>query len=218
MGIIDRLSTLLNLLLPQKCLSCDKIGELLCESCLYKLPKEQSPYGVTTIFPYSDPVVRQAIWLLKYRGVNKIVEPLARVVYEKIVEELADLSELHQNKEKIIIVPVPLSKERERERGFNQTMLLAKEIVRIDSGRSLEFRPDILKKVTDTPSQVSIKNRAERIKNLKDAFVLENKTATKNKVVVLLDDVTTTGATLNECAKVLRRAHPRLIFKLAVAH
>ena len=240
MVIIDRLSTLLrlgyavqvkilNLILPQRCLSCRSLGEIICEGCLYKLPKEANPYGITTLFSYSDSIVQRAIWLLKYKGVREIAKPLARMANERLLEDLSSMAEFallgnlvsksnSSGSEKIVIVPVPLSKERERERGFNQAEILAREIVRLDESRSFELRTDILKKIKDTPSQVSIKNRTERIKNLSKAFVLKNGWGIRGRLVVVLDDVTTTGTTLSECVKVLKKAKPRRIIKVAIAH
>ena len=121
MQIIDWLSTasnsILRLLLPQRCLSCRKYGEIICEECLYRLPKESSPYGITTFFSYSDKTVQKAIWLLKYKGVREIAKPLAKVAYERLLEDLSSLAELSLvSNKKIVIVPVPLSKEREKER------------------------------------------------------------------------------------------------------
>lgn len=217
--ILRLINKVLNILLPQRCLSCCKLGEIICDDCLYSLPNESSVHGITTLFPYSDPTIQRAIWLLKYKGVKEVVKPLAKVLHERLIEDISSLMELLlENDSKIILIPVPLSKEREYERGFNQSAVLAEEIVRVDNGRSFELWTDILKKIRHTQSQVTIKNKAERLKNLSGAFVLENKDTIKNRIVVLIDDVTTTGTTLNECAKVLRRAKPKHIIKVALAH
>ncbi|MDO8493463.1 MAG: phosphoribosyltransferase family protein [bacterium] len=216
---------ILDILLPQRCLSCGKFSELICDDCLYRLPKESNVYGITTLFSYSDPVIKRALWLLKYKGVRAIVRPLAKVVHERLIEDLSSIMQLSlalseappHSVAKIVLIPVPLSKEREQERGFNQSTLLVEELVRIDC-QSFKLHTDVLKKIKNTPSQVSIKNKSERIKNLRGAFALENKEVIKDKIVILLDDITTTGTTLNECAKVLRPAKPRHIIKVALAH
>ncbi len=219
MNIRDLIQKTLDLLLPQRCLSCKRKGAIICEECLYRLPKESSPYGITTLFAYSDRTVQKAIWLLKYKGIREVAKPLARVTYERLIEDLSSLTELSLLKSgKIILIPVPLSKEKQKERGFNQSAILAEEIINLDNSRSLELRTDILIKIRDTQSQVSIKNRTERLKNLNKAFVIEKREVIEDKIIVLLDDVTTTGATLNECAKVLRKAKPRQIIKVAMAH
>lgn len=218
--LILRFSLLaLSFILPQRCLSCRKVGEIICEDCVCKLPREANSDGIITLFPYSAPVIRKSVWLLKYKGVKEVSKPLIRATYERLIEDLSTVMELSlENDNKIILIPVPLSKEREKERGFNQSAVLAEELVGIDGGRSFELQTNVLKKIRHTPSQVSIKNKAERLKNLSGAFVLENKEVIKGRIVVLLDDVTTTGTTLNECAKVLRRANPCNIIKIALAH
>lgn len=219
MRIKDIFHNIMRLILPQKCLSCGILGEIICENCLYRLPKESSIYGITTIFAYSDPTVKKAIWLLKYKGIREVVKPFAKIIHERLLEDLAGTSELMLNQgEKILIVPAPLSKERLKERGFNQSEELARGIVNLDGGQSFTLGNNILIKTKNTPSQVSIKNRTKRIKNLRGVFALQNKAAARDKIIVLLDDVTTTGTTLSECARVLRRAKPRLIIKLALAH
>ena len=219
MNIKDLIKKILDLILPQRCLSCEKRGEIICDKCLYRLPKESSIYGITTLFSYSDKTVQKAIWLLKYKGIKEVAKPLAKITYERLLEDLSNITELSlTNSGKIILIPVPLSRDKQRERGFNQSTILAKEIADLDNSRSFELRTDILKKIKATPSQVSIKNRIARVKNLKKAFVMENKEVIKDRVVIILDDVTTTGTTLNECAKVLRKARPRHIIKVAMAH
>ncbi len=158
------LKTLFNkiiyILIPQKCLACGKLGEIICDNCLYKLPKESNIYGINTIFSYSDPTIRRAIWLLKYKGIREVAKPLAKITYEKLLEDLSSLAELLlQTDSKIVIIPTPLSKEREKERGYNQSTIIAEELIKLDAGRSFELRTDILIKNRHTPSQVSINNR-----------------------------------------------------------
>lgn len=98
------------------------------------------------------------------------------------------------------LVPVPLSPERERERGYNPATLLAFEI---SKAIAIRVQP-LLKKIRSTPPQMSL-TREERLKNPKEAYRLEERALIPSKVI-LVDDVFTTGATLEECAKVLKKA------------
>ena len=217
--LTDFIAFILAIILPANCLACDKFGESICGRCIELLPKEQSPYGVMTFFAYSDSVVQKAIWLIKYKGASSVIKPFARIIRERIIEELSETNELMLTRgEKIVIIPVPLSKERLKERGFNQAEVLAKEIIKIDGGQSFILGNNVIEKIKNTPTQVSIKNRSERLKNLKGAFALINTNAIKDRIVILLDDVSTTGTTLDECAKVLKHAKPRKIIKMALAH
>jgi ComF family protein len=136
-----------------------------------------------------------------------------------LLEELED--ELIVNA-KIILIPVPLSPARYRSRGYNQAEELAKQIARLNPTQ-FEVRTDIIKKIKDTPTQVSIRNREARLKNLRDAFALQdfrNPTSKNNDIFVIIDDVSTTGATINEVRNLLAHngVNPRRIYGLVVAH
>ena len=217
--LTDFIALILAIILPANCLACGKFGESICDNCIELLPKEQSPYGVMTFFAYSDPIVQKAIWLIKYKSASSVIKPFARIIRERIIEELSETNELMLNRgEKIVIVPVPLSKERLKGRGFNQAEVLAREIIKIDSDQSFILGNNVIEKIKNTPTQVSIKNRSERLKNLKGAFALINTNAIKDRIVILLDDVSTTGTTLDECTKVLKHAKPRKIIRMALAH
>ena len=102
------------------------------------------------------------------------------------------------------LVPVPLHPRKERERGFNQTRLIAEALVRaVDGGASVA---PVLHRVVDTPSQTTFDRKTRRL-NLKNAFALAPGAAIRSQDnYVLVDDVSTTGSTLNSCAGVLRRA------------
>ncbi|MEK7066457.1 MAG: phosphoribosyltransferase family protein [Patescibacteria group bacterium] len=217
--IIDEI---LYLLLPQRCISCSKFGEIICEECLSRLPRENNPYGALSFYPYSDPTVKTAIWLLKYKGVYSVAQIFAQNIYGELIEELSDLLEMlnPDENEKVLLIPAPLSRERLKERGYNQSGIFAKELLKINNSENFELATDILEKIKNTPSQVSIKDRGQRLKNLKGAFRLNPKTKPKlkNRIVVLIDDVITTGTTMEECAKVLKRGNPRKIIKIALAH
>jgi len=100
-----------------------------------------------------------------------------------------------------VIVPVPLHPARQRERGFNQASLLAKLL---SAQTSIPCRP-LLKRVRYTTTQTAL-DRSERMENLHNAFRLRKNTDVRGLRVLLIDDVLTTGSTLNECARVLKRA------------
>lgn len=174
------------------------------------------PENALIVFDYKHPLVRQAIWELKYRGNKKITRLLAECLYEELVEELTERKSF-EGFERPILVPVPLSKKRLRERGFNQCELLADALAVLDGGNFFEVRRDILVKVRDTESQTK-KNRAERLKNLENCFAIKTPEATTDRNIILLDDVITTGATMDEAGRALRRASVRKILHLAVAH
>jgi competence protein ComFC len=111
------------------------------------------------------------------------------------------------------IIPVPLHPRRLRWRGFNQSVLLARQI-----GRAYNLPLDcftLLRKV-DTPPQTQLPEE-DRRKNMRGAFALSRKTAVKGKCLLLVDDVYTSGATVNECSRVLKQGGARAVFVLTLA-
>ncbi len=115
-----------------------------------------------------------------------------------------------------IIIPIPLHKLKERKRGFNQTNLLAKEIIKYFP---LKYNNQILIRIKNNLPQAQIKNRQERFKNSKDIFDI-NKNYLKlieNKNIILLDDVYTTGATLHSAANILKQNKANKIVALCLA-
>ena len=112
-----------------------------------------------------------------------------------------------------LIVPVPLHIRRLRERGFNQALLLARELSK-QTGIPCEQRS--LRKIKDTPFQTALKGR-ERRKNLKAAFRVKKTEEIEGKSVLLVDDVYTTGTTVNECARTLLEAGAATVGVLTLA-
>ena len=116
-----------------------------------------------------------------------------------------------------VIIPIPLAKKRMHERGFNQSLLISKKISKLSSG-NLILEKDVLIKPKDTEHQARIENRNERLKNIVGSFRVINEEKIKNRNIILIDDVTTTGATLGEAKKVLKQAGARKVIAFTVAH
>ena len=114
-----------------------------------------------------------------------------------------------------IIIPVPISKKRYKERGFNQAELLADEISELTGGKVV-VETSIIEKVVDSIPQARLKG-AERLNNLKGVFKLANRKSLIGKNVLIIDDVYTTGSTVNEVAKVIRKLKPNTINVLTFA-
>ena len=110
-----------------------------------------------------------------------------------------------------LVAPVPLHPSRLRQRGFNQALLLAQAFPEVSLERELLVR------VRHTPPQTSLKTPKERRENVKGAFTVPQPELVKGKKILLIDDVFTTGATVKECARVLRRAGAREVDVLTVA-
>ena len=174
------------------------------------------PENALIVFDYKHPLVRQAIWELKYRGNKKITRLLAECLYEELVEELTERKSF-ENFEKPFLIPIPLSKKRLLERGFNQCELLVNALETLDGRNFFELRRDLLIKIRETESQTK-KNRAKRLENLKECFSVPEPEQITGRNVILIDDVTTTGATFEEARRTLKRAGVRKILCVAIAH
>jgi len=194
-----------NFLFPQKCVGCGKENEILCDECLAKIDYSGGaprPY-IFAAAAYNDAYVKKTIWFLKYRGVRGAAESLAKLIYERAGEARLPIGS-RASKSNWIIIPIPLSKKRLKERGFNQSELIGMET-------------NVLYKKIHTESQVSIKDRTKRLKNLKGSFGVKNPELIKNANIVLIDDVATTGATISEARKTLREAGAKKVIAFVVA-
>lgn len=111
------------------------------------------------------------------------------------------------------MIPVPISRKRRKERGYNQSELIAKEIA---IKLSLEYNPKSLFKAKNIIEQSKL-NKEERKKNIQGVYELHNFKILQNKKILLIDDIYTTGSTVNECSKVLNQAQPKKIGVLTLA-
>jgi ComF family protein len=112
-----------------------------------------------------------------------------------------------------VMVPVPLHIRRLRQRGFNQALLMVREL---NKRMGIPYEERALAKIKDTPVQIALKKR-ERRKNLKGAFQVRDQETIQGKSIVLVDDVYTTGATVNECSRTLLAAGAKQVTVLTVA-
>lgn len=219
---------LLDLLYPKKCLSCGKGGNYLCSACrelaAWHNEAKCLVCGKRAIGGYTHPAclgkwgLDRAILLAHYRGpIRKLVQGLK---YKRLTSETDLLVELVLSRlEKddlkgFVVVAVPLHFSRELGRGFNQSELLAKGL----SGRlGLVYEGDILYRPSKTSPQVEL-SKQERLDNVRGAFKIMRPGSVKNSKILLVDDVITTGATVKECAKVLKRSGATEVWALALAH
>lgn len=153
-----------------------------------------------------EETLKEAIHRFKYLGEL----PLLRVFGDLLYPTFQTLS---QDYRVDFLVPVPLHIRRLRERGFNQALLLIREL---SKRTGIPYRARVLRKIKDTPFQTQLKG-AQRRKNIKGAFCVEKREIIEGKSIVLVDDVYTTGATVNECARTLRGAGAERVAVLTLA-
>lgn len=212
------LKTFLSVLFPEHCLSCGKNDVALCVACGLKLPHGFPPDKNTmVVLDYGSNRVKKAIWLFKYRNKRSLAKIFAELLHDTLLEELAELR-LMKNFTRPLLVPMPISKKRLRGRGYNQSELVAKELALISDKSSFTLAENILTKIKDTPSQVKTASKRERLENLRGSFAVADESAVRGRNIILLDDVITTGATIAEARKVLKKAGARRILGVAIAH
>lgn len=205
---------LLDLIFPIECLGCGKEGNYLCPDCYKRISTDNNqqpplPAKIDKILAaasYHDRLVEKAIHNLKFRYLTDLAQPLARLLidnYERQFDRLSDP----------LIIPVPLHKQRMLERGFNQSELIA-EIFAKHFHYPLSNNAVIRSR--QTPHQVGL-DKASRKKNVIGAFSIPRPELVQNKNIIIIDDVLTTGATLQEIAKVLKEHEAKEVWALAVA-
>src|SRR3989338_8526415 len=197
---MDIFRLILNILFPQtaKAAELEAMSAATFREAVPALSFQPQKW-ILALFPYENPLVKTAVWEVKYRGNKPIARLAGTLIADELTEWLAELAETENFREPLLI-PIPLAPKRARGHGCNQFEWLAREIIRIIP-EMIELTTDILIKTKETESQTKSKNRAERIKNLEGCFDVKNPEQIKNRNIVLLDDVTTTGATLTEAGR-----------------
>lgn len=234
---------LLDVIFPIHCISCGRFSsqnqrDYLCKSCLRLIPikktlecigcKKSSPLGKTCpgcqkeygsidhlliVSDYKNPLLEKAIKIFKYRFVSDMAEPLGHLI-KKYVTWLAKEKKFNLTAENPVIVSIPLHPRRLNWRGFNQAEIIAQTL-----GDFLQqnIQTNTIVKVQESKAQADIKEKDQRLENPKNKFRIINVSTIKNKNIILVDDICTTGATLNECARLLKESGAKRIIGFVIA-
>lgn len=229
---LDVKAFVLDTLFPITCLSCGQEGAFICSDCKSLLKKlehqrcivcqKPTPFGLThpgcltphgadgliSFYDYHDPKVAQILIKGKYSFLPDVYKVLGKILANKIKSDCPYILNS-------ILVPIPLHHSRKRWRGFNQAEVLCHTIAK---ELNLETA-NVLRRNKITKTQKNLK-KEERIKNIREAFILSPNLQSfnlKSLNCILVDDVTTTGATLQEAAKVLKRNGASRVICLTVA-
>lgn len=222
---------IIDYLLPKQCIFCGKFSQDVCKECadrffirkasqychVCKKPSKSvhqecqnktSLDGAFICIEYNKSVLK-IIETIKYSFYHKYVDAIAVFYAEMLRKQFGDCEDL-------ILVPVPIHKKREWARGFNQAKLIAKELAKLTGFETV----DLLIRIRNTRTQVGL-SRKERLTNLDEAFALnESKVANWgnyiHKPIILIDDVMTTGTTLEKCALPLRGNGAGKIFAITL--
>ena len=196
-----------------------ELEALSAEELLNVLPRAELLKDKHTIalFDYNHPLVKEIIWELKYSGNVKMADKLGEILYDVIRDELAD-SALSGKWARPVLVPIPVSDKRRFERGWNQSELLAEQVIRRDNKKVFRYLPRQLVKLRHTESQTKTASRKERLENLTNSMKVLNALSLAGECVIVLDDVTTTGSTFAEARRALYAAGAQKILCIAIAH
>ena len=229
---------ILDFLFPKRCVSCGSFGQYLCPNCLAQIkrietlvcpvcgrsaiggathPGCRSRYsldGLISVCIYEGPI-KSVVKRLKYKP---WITDLAGIVVASITGYVTQNTSMNRFIDtKTLVTPVPLHKSRERERGFNQAEILGRDLAK---KLNLEFTPDLLIRQKRTKPQADLKGK-ERLENIKNAFSISlqspNILRSEYPSILLIDDVWTTGATLQACCDVLKRAGVKKVWALTLA-
>ena len=234
---------LLNLLFPKFCLGCQKENTYLCDDCRGLLEISEFSYclceangkpkrlitdqlqigkcsqcknkelsGLYFALPYKEKqLTKKLIYQFKYKPYLKdLAKTLASILIEHFVISGKNTNEVWENG---VLIPIPLDKNKIKIRGYNQSEELAKELSSI---LQIPVISNNLVKIKETKPQMELK-KEEREKNLNGAFQLKNPAELSGKKIFLVDDVYTTGSTMNECARILKKANIKQVWGIALA-
>lgn len=208
------LTKILDFLFPHICIFCSTVGNPVCEKCVQEkfisYPDKNFENDETTYldnifinYAYNEPVSK-LLFDYKYNGCFS---------YHKFISELIFRNSKEVLNQNDFITFVPMHRKKQWTRGYNQSELLARSL----SKRAKIPLINVLQKAKNTKSQADL-NREERLKNLDDAFEINSNISLLDRSVIIIDDVITTGSTLNECAKVLKSVGAREVIGVVFAH
>jgi ComF family protein len=228
-----------DLFFPPVCPFCDSpdvdSGGGLCSDCVESIHKIEEPFCRQCGLPLSEshaagtlfcgqcltgsPAYHEARYGVRYKGALR--EGLKRFKYggalyatDALSDLLIDTFHKHYKPDQFdLILPIPIHRKKLRERGFNQVIVLAENLSR---HAGIPVDRTCLKKLLDTPPQASL-TRQERLGNLRGSFLVTRPGAIKNKRVLLVDDVATTGSTISEAARTVKKAGAARIDALVLA-
>ena len=224
---------IINLIYPQTCGICGKINnKTICSKCNIQL-KKQEKMGILTKEKLEENSLEmekhfeELMYIFKYEGqIRELILDYKfnekSYMYKTFVNFLLKNKKIFENIKKYDkIIPVPISKKKYKERGYNQSLLIAKEIsmqisYETNNNIKLELVNNCLIKTKNIIEQSKL-NKEDRQHNIQGVYTLKNGSILTNKSILLIDDIYTTGSTVNECSRVLQQAKPNKIGVLVLA-
>ncbi|MCX6764930.1 MAG: ComF family protein [Candidatus Nealsonbacteria bacterium] len=227
---------ILDILYPKFCVNCAKEGFYLCEDCLSLVEILDKQYcsfcfparitidgktcpscekghylnGLYFACSYENPIIKKLISEFKY---EPYIKDYAELLAFFIISHLANLNKTFSDFKEFIIIPVPLFIKKQKIRGYNQAEEIGKKISEI---LKIQLLPNVLIKTKPTISQTELK-KEERIENIRNSFLMKDKNPIKDRDILLIDDVFTSGGTMDECARILKQNGAKEVWGMAIA-
>lgn len=205
--------SLLLLIFPEKCRGCGKKGKPLCNECFKKIPplnvsSIRGKEPIIKIFSYTSysGLAKKIITDFKFKGIKSLAEPLAQMAIEVLPKPLRPPGNT-------LLLPIPLHHLRYKERRFNQSELIAKQI---SEQTSIPVCNNSIIRTGNTSFMHKLTTKQRR-KNIKGAFKAVQPELLKDKTIIIIDDIFTTGATVEEFAKVIKETGAAQIYALTPA-
>jgi competence protein ComFC len=220
--------TIADFFFPPRCIECAKFGSLLCEGCIKKLPWIMPPFcrkcgkpetsgelcsscwsatisidGIRSAFRFEG-TIRKTIHEFKYYNLKALSNAIAELLFTYLKNNPVPGD---------FLLPVPLHRRRLHQRGYNQSYLIARELGKLIN---LPILQKGLIRITDSKPQAQASNVSERLRNVYNAFSCSS-TIFSGKRLILIDDVCTTGATLEACTIALKAAGASQVWGLTIA-
>lgn len=223
----------LDTIVPVECIECSREGKWICEKCANTIPVETEDTcfvckkprhggltcfscrkicdltGVMRFLDYDDPLIQAVLRVVKYGYVKDALLPLLEVLTPFLS---AKFETIDLDPRSVIFAPVPLHPRKLRERGFNQSEMIAEYVAKIVGGEA----KNALCRRHNRPPQVEL-DEFDRTQNVQKTFFCACPGEVAGRYVFVVDDVATTGATLNECARALRSAKAADVWGLVLA-
>lgn len=203
----------LNFLFPPVCINCGvsipRQKDFLCQKCLAKISfiqpvvsvgKASDSFDFLITVAKFDAVTVSLVHNLKFFSFKSVGKYIAMLIFQQIRHEKI-------SKKIDIITPVPLHFVRKKERGYNQCHIIGKELARL---LNCEYKEKILSRAFYTKSQAKLKHE-KRSQNIDKAFVIKDNIDCKGKNIAVIDDVFTTGSTMNECCNTIKLCNPNKV-------
>jgi len=227
---------LLDILFPKRCVSCGRLGAYICSRCIHLLvpiketdaicpvceqsaidgqthPRCQGRYtpdGLTSFFRYHS-IAKHCIRAIKYRFVSDVVGEFVHAIPPTSYNIIRRVIDTHKH---LALIPIPLHPSKMRSRGFNQAQVLG---IFVAKHLGIPIKAGILIRAKVTDAQVSMKDKKDRVLNMRDAFTVSKNSDIAGRSFVLFDDVFTTGATISAATKELKRAGAAFVWVVTMA-